>query len=78
MNASGAIACKADWTLLVDSIRASSLNRLHKQPGQTTAPDQRPGHHFMLATREPSTENCRDVTHFQPFATVFILVVMRH
>jgi hypothetical protein len=42
----------------VDPIRASSLYRLHKQAGQTTAPDQRPVHHFMLATREPSTEDC--------------------
>jgi hypothetical protein len=42
--------------LFANPIRASSLNRLHKQAGQTTAPDQRPVHHFMLATREPSTE----------------------
>jgi hypothetical protein len=59
MNVLGAIACKADRTLLVDPIRASSLNRLRKQAGQTTAPDQRPAHHFMLATREPSTQDVR-------------------
>ena len=58
MTVLGAIACKADRTLLVDPIRASSLYRLHKQAGQTTAPHQRPVHHFMLATREPSTEDC--------------------
>ena len=57
MNVLGARACKADRNLLVDPIRASSLYRLHKQAGQTTAPDQRPVHHFMLATREPSTED---------------------
>jgi hypothetical protein len=58
MTVLGATACKADWTLLVDPIRASSLYRLHKQAEQTTAPDQRPVHHFMLATREPPTEDC--------------------
>ena len=60
MNVSGARACKADRNLLVDPIRASSLNRLHKQAGQTTAPDQRPVHHFMLATREPSTDDVQE------------------
>jgi len=53
----GVIACKPDRTLFVDPIRASSLNRLHQQAGQTTAPDGTPDHHFTLATREPSTED---------------------
>ena len=44
-------------TLLADPIRASSPNRLHKQAGQTTAPDGTSDHHFMLATREPSTDD---------------------
>ena len=68
MTVLGAIACKADRTLLVDPIRASSLYRLHKQAGQTTAPDQRPVHHFMLATREPSTEDCPDRPTLLPLA----------
>ena len=38
-------------------ITASSLNRLHKQAGQKTAPDQRHCVNFALATREPSTED---------------------
>jgi hypothetical protein len=42
--------------LFADNIRASSLHRLHQQAGQTTAPYPTPDHHFMLATREPSTE----------------------
>ena len=62
MNVSGARACKADWTLLVCLIRASSLNRLRKQAGQTTAPDPTPHHHFMIATREPSTDDVQE-TH---------------
>ena len=53
----GVIACKPDRTLFVDPIRASSLNRLHQQAGQTTAPDGTPDHHFTLATREPSTDD---------------------
>jgi hypothetical protein len=63
MNESGATSCKANWTLLVDPIRASSLYRLHKQAGQTTAPDQRPGNHFMLAAREPSTDDVQGDYH---------------
>ena len=43
--------------MFADSIRASSLNRLHKQAGQKTAPDQRHCVNFALATREPSTED---------------------
>ena len=70
MNVLGAIACKADRTLLVDPIRASSLYRLHKQAGQTTAPDQRPVHHFMLATREPSTEDVQ-VTETYPIPSAW-------
>lgn len=54
------IACKADRTLFADTIRASSLHRLHQQAGQTTAPDGTSDHHFMLATREPSTEAVPD------------------
>jgi len=50
------IACKPDRTLFADTIRASSLNRLHQQAGQTTAPDGMSDHHFMLATREPSAD----------------------
>jgi hypothetical protein len=34
MTVLGATACKADWTLLVDPIRASSLYRLHPTKGQ--------------------------------------------
>jgi hypothetical protein len=44
-------------TLFADSIRASSLNRLHQQAGQKTAPDQRHCVNLALATREPSTED---------------------
>ena len=47
--------------MFADSIRASSLNRLHKQAGQKTAPDQRHCVNFALATREPSTEDIRTV-----------------
>jgi hypothetical protein len=43
--------------LFADSIRASSLNRLHQQAGQKTAPDLRQHVKFPLATREPSTED---------------------
>jgi hypothetical protein len=43
--------------LFADSIKASSLNRLHQQAGQKTAPDQRHCVNFALATREPSTED---------------------
>jgi hypothetical protein len=43
--------------LFADSIRASSLNRLHQQAGQKTAPDQCHCVNLALATREPSTED---------------------
>jgi hypothetical protein len=43
--------------LFADSIRASSLNRLHQQAGQKTAPDQCHCVNLPLATREPSTED---------------------
>lgn len=65
-NGIGVIACKADRNLFADPIRASSPRRLHKQAGQTTAPDPSPDHHSMLATREPSTDAIPDSTHFQP------------
>ena len=48
-------------TLFADPIRASSPSRLHQKAGQTTAPDQTPDHHFMLATREPSTDAIRSL-----------------
>jgi len=48
---------KQNGTLFADSIRASSLNRLHQQAGQKTAPDQRQYINLPLATREPSTED---------------------
>ena len=44
-------------TLFADSIRASSLNRLHQQAGQKTVPDQCHCVNLALATREPSTED---------------------
>jgi len=44
-------------TLFADTIRASSLNRLHQQAGQKTAPDQCHCVNLALATREPSTED---------------------
>src|SRR4029079_3081554 len=44
-------------TLFADSIRASSLNRLHQQAGQKTAPDQCHCVNLALATRERSTED---------------------
>src|SRR5450432_1979749 len=44
-------------TLFADSIRASSLSRLHQQAGQKTAPDQCHCVNLALATREPSTED---------------------
>src|SRR6188508_1849479 len=44
-------------TLFADSIMASSLNRLHQQAGQKTAPDQCHCVNLALATREPSTED---------------------
>ena len=43
--------------MFADSIRASSLNRLHRQAGQKTAPDQRQYVNLALAMREPSTED---------------------
>ena len=43
--------------MFADSIRASSLNRLHQQAGQKTAPDQCHCVNLALATREPSTED---------------------
>ena len=46
-----------DAASLREARRASSLNRLHKQAGQKTAPDQRHCVNFALATREPSTED---------------------
>src|SRR5215475_12630007 len=48
---------KQNGTLFADSIRASSLNRLHQQAGQKTAPDLRQHVNLPLATREPSTED---------------------
>ena len=48
---------KQNGTLFADSIRASSLNRLHQQAGQKTAPDQCHCVNLALATREPSTED---------------------
>jgi hypothetical protein len=45
--------------LFADSIKASSLNRLHQQAGQKTAPDQCHCVNLALATREPSTEDVR-------------------
>ncbi|KRR19240.1 hypothetical protein CQ14_39305 [Bradyrhizobium lablabi] len=48
---------KQNGILFADSIRASSLNRLHQQAGQKTAPDQSQHIHLPLATREPSTED---------------------
>ena len=44
-------------TLFADSIKASSLDRLHQQAGQKTAPDQCHCVNLALATREPSTED---------------------
>ncbi len=52
---------------------ASSLNRLHQQAGQKTAPDQCHCVNLSLATREPSTEDMlifREET-FGPVAPVF-------
>lgn len=54
-------------TMFADPIRASSPCRLHQQAGQTTAPDPSPDHHFMLATREPSTDAILQATHNQTF-----------
>ena len=48
---------KQNGTLFADSIRASSLKRLHRQAGQKTAPDQRQYVNLALAMREPSTED---------------------
>src|SRR5215468_6745875 len=48
---------KQNGTLFADSIRASSLNRLHQQAGQKTAPDQSQHVNLPLATGEPSTED---------------------
>ena len=48
---------KQNGTLFADSIRASSLDRLHQQAGQKTAPDQSQHVNLPLATREPSTED---------------------
>src|SRR6516162_8740431 len=53
---------KQNGTLFADSIRASSLKRLHRQAGQKTAPDQCQYVNLALAMREPSTEDIR-VTH---------------
>lgn len=39
-NDRGTIACIPDWDLVCRPIRASSLQRLHQQAGQKTAPDQ--------------------------------------
>jgi hypothetical protein len=51
---------KQNGTLFANSIRASSLNRLHQQAGQKTAPDQRHPVNLPLAMREPSTEDIDD------------------
>ena len=51
---------KQNGTLFANSIRASSLNRLHQQAGQKTAPDQCHCVNLALATREPSTEDIGD------------------
>src|SRR5215510_1073033 len=48
---------KQNGILFADSIRASSLTRLHQQAGQKTAPDQSQHLNLPLATREPSTED---------------------
>src|SRR6516162_1292983 len=48
---------KQNGTLFADSIRASSLKRLHRQAGQKTAPDQCQYVNLALAMREPSTED---------------------
>jgi len=48
---------KQNGILFADSIRASSLTRLHQQAGQKTAPDQSQHVNLPLATREPSTED---------------------
>jgi hypothetical protein len=47
--------------LFADSIKASSLNRLHQQAGQKTAPDQCHCVNLSLATREPSTEDTKAI-----------------
>lgn len=57
-------------TMFADPIRASSPCRLHQQAGQTTAPDQTPDRHFMLATREPSTDAIPNSTHLEPLTRV--------
>src|SRR5450432_1057815 len=54
-------------TLFADSIRASSLNRLHQQAGQKTAPDQCLCVNLSLATREPSTEDLSQTSHHVRF-----------
>src|SRR3546814_8927846 len=58
-------------TWFADSIRASSPYRLHQQAGQTTATDQNAERQFMLATREPSTDDCinRPDRRLQPTKT---------
>ena len=48
---------KQNGTPFADSIRASSLKRLHRQAGQKTAPDQCQYVNLALAMREPSTED---------------------
>jgi hypothetical protein len=60
-------------TRLADTIRASSpFKRLHQQAGQKSAPDQRQNIDFVLATREPSTEDVKldRVTSKLPFVHI--------
>jgi hypothetical protein len=45
--------------LFADSIRASSLSRLHQQAGQKTAPDQCHCVNLALAAREPQSDHVR-------------------
>ena len=60
-------------TLFADTIRASSLNRLHQQAGQKTAPDQCHCVNLALATREPSTEDIGLDQHLRPVVYHFSL-----
>ena len=65
-------------TMFADPIRASSPCRLHQQAGQTTAPDPSPDHHFMLATREPSTDAIRLPTHHRSLGKLMASPKSRH
>src|ERR1700752_3129580 len=61
---------KQNGTLFADSIRASSLNRLHQQAGQKTAPDQCHCVNLSLATREPSTEDSSRTIALSPKSAI--------